>query len=193
MSEFAGRINTLPPHMRGRVLFAAYRAGRFRGRPDDLAAALEWTWQVSLAPTQHLAARKWVAMFRAAGPRWGRRAVPSLRPPAVLYRGATPAGARGMAWTTSLPMARHFADRLPRGRIVRLEALPDEAALAVFPEVFQEWVIDATTPLDIQTATEAELEEARATETPIEALLRRRDSLALLRGDMLRAAGRLGR
>jgi hypothetical protein len=90
----------------------------------------------------------WVKLFRTAGyTHDGQPATPPTEPITV-YRGCTPEGRGGMAWTSDLAMARRFAhDRLrgrPVGQVYAFDA-PPEALLAYIHETGRqesEYVID---------------------------------------------------
>jgi hypothetical protein len=70
----------------------------------EIAAVLPDIWSAAEWPSNSLAQKDWVWIFRLAD-----YAKPTE--PLQIYRGAPPRYARGMAWTTSLELARSFAQR----------------------------------------------------------------------------------
>jgi hypothetical protein len=90
----------------------------------------------------------WARMFRDGRfTEDGRRVTPPARP-ALLFRGATPEGARGLSWTTDLEQARYFAtsdrQRNPAEARVWMSWVPPDLMLARFGRGWEsEVIVDA--------------------------------------------------
>jgi len=117
----------------------------------DLAAhpgVVAEAWSDPEYPERSVEPDLWVKFFRTAGYTYdGQRATPPTEPITV-YRGCTPDGRKGMAWTSDIEIARRFAHGQLRGRplghVYVFEA-PPEAMLAFIHENGREeseYVID---------------------------------------------------
>ena len=119
------------------ALDAMYRVGRnhapallfdlyYARRLDDAALAplVHQAWTGAEWPERSLTRRTWLAWFRLA-------AYPRPDNPIVVYRGAPPRLARGMAWTTDRERAAWFANRwITRGAHVYTATARPEAVMA---------------------------------------------------------------
>ena len=84
-------------------------------------------WSSTEYPERCLSTDKWVDLFGRAG--YTHDFKPDWRPtePVTVYRGCTPEGREGMAWTSDLEVARRFARKAgrPRGHVYTFDAPPD--------------------------------------------------------------------
>lgn len=123
----------------------------YYGQSLDLAAhpgVVADAWSLAEHPEGCLEPDIWVKLFRSAGyTHDGQLATPPTEPITV-YRGCTPDGRQGMAWTSDLAMAGRFAHDQLRGRaaghVYAFDAPPD-ALLAYIHETGRqesEYVID---------------------------------------------------
>ncbi len=105
-------------------------------------------WSLPEYPERCMEPVIWVELFRTAG--YTHDGLPATPPtePITVYRGCTPDGRAGMAWTSDLAMARRFAHdqlrRRPVGHVYAFDA-PPIALLAYIHETGRqesEYVID---------------------------------------------------
>ncbi len=93
----------------------------YYGKSLDLAAhpsVVARAWSLPEYPERCIRRGIWVQLFRSAGyTHDGQPASPPTEPITV-YRGCTPDGRAGMAWTSDLAIAHRFAHDQLRGRAV---------------------------------------------------------------------------
>lgn len=98
------------------LLFDLYCSGSLdlEAHPSVVADA----WSDAEYPERAVQPEIWVHLFDAAG--YTHDGAPAMLPidPITLYRGCTPDGREGMAWTSDLGVARRFAHEQLRGRPV---------------------------------------------------------------------------
>jgi hypothetical protein len=97
------------------LLFDLYYSGCLTA--DMLPALVVGVWSAAEWPSGNLPRSTWINWFRKA-------AYPPPSGPLVIYRGAIPQHARGMAWTTDRQRAEWFANRWAGAHVYTVTAEP---------------------------------------------------------------------
>lgn len=129
----------------------------FELEPAELAYAISMSWSAAEYPERLEVAKDWKAIMRHAGFIVDGALAERPSGPVRLWRGATPEGMRGMAWSTSRETAEWFRDRLISpfgldGRLWTAEVTPTRLLMACSDRDENELVIN-TTGLEIQETT----------------------------------------
>jgi hypothetical protein len=93
-----------------RLLWQWFNAGEFGESVDILRALICDVWSGAEWPLAVLCADDWREMWHEVG-FVSDTSKPAPTQPLIVYRGATPDGARGWSWTTDVRKARWFAGR----------------------------------------------------------------------------------
>lgn len=95
---------------------------------DELAYAINWAWHMAEYPERLETTRDWKMLMRHVGYIVDGTLAKRPSQPVQLWRGATPEGRTGMAWSTDRATADWFRDRLDSfgldGRLWTAEATP---------------------------------------------------------------------
>ncbi len=115
----------------------------YYGKSLDLAAhpsVVARAWSLPEYPERCIRRGIWVQLFRTAGyTHDGQPASPPTEPITV-YRGCTPDGRAGMAWTSDLAMARRFAhDQLRRRPVGHVYSFPKQISPMCSPPRATSW------------------------------------------------------